>query len=787
MPAGANGKVLGDDGWQGPAREGYQKGMPASVGGNSGQPTRPLLAFLMDYTTTPIPYLPRLGHLGFLELDEEELDTSSLQVKLIPQPTRQYLLSRRRLWDTARDGIDADTLLADLGQLAPSVAKDFISKEHTEASFVFRLLNDVDCRGEEEGYIAMSYCWKKMNRDTPRKVVEDLPFAWTREVEEFPLPTSGALFQAVLKEKGAREGLWFDQVCVDQEDDTERAAAIGAINTIYSNARVVVVALDDVVATPEEEQFLRCYVEQYSYSDLPFDQHPNARQNPPFMYQYPAFVSFLERFIQSEWFERAWCAHEMRLGQQHIFFLQCSSQYDDEVQTIIRFTTSFLLHMLVLAGELATFTPAQYARIQTLQDMLVENSDMMQAKRELAVRRPDTPQSPTIEPSELVPTIVDTFQKKAGGNPRLPEYLRRLDANRDKTSIVLSAAKLPITLAPANPYQRPNIEDECLRSLLLVGIAARDPVCLCTTGPPLQLHDGSVSWLTRPASLDTHAVQSIPRRFPWSSNPIRQSSDGRAEYAQLDLIFLDLPHRSNPNPLFPAHISRARVFIDLCAQFHIPGPGMWDFWQTPSHPRSASMRNVFIQCLGCIFDCGPQWLLEHTTNPHTSPSSSLTPHTIDMLLNPHLIIQNYILLPEGRSALSALLSTLSSILVSGIPWASGATERTHGPLIVSAPQPSFLPATDPGYGGKAIVFAPFAHSKTLLIAVPDAVKGAEYDGLARAWVLTSMNPFTGSPKQSVSWTLQSKGVVFGDGNFNAGLARSVETRCHRVYGPSGVC
>ncbi|KAH6633011.1 heterokaryon incompatibility protein-domain-containing protein [Boeremia exigua] len=732
----------------------------------------------MNYPTT---YLPRLGHLSFLELDQEELDTSSLQAKLIQPPTRQYLLSRRRPWAAAtRDEIDADMLLADLGQLAPSAAKDFMPKAHTEASFIFRLINDVDYHGEENGYVAISYCWKGINRDTPRKVVEELPFAWSREIEHFPLPTSGALFQAVLKEKNPSEGLWFDQVCINRDDDAERAATIGAIDRIYSNARVVVVALDDIVASPAEEQFLRYYLEQYSYCDLPAGHQPNVRQNPPFMYHYPVFVSFVERVLGSEWFERAWCAYEMRLGQQHVFLLRCSSQYASEVQTVMRFATPFLLHMLVLASELPTFTTTQQTKMRRLQDALIGHTSI-QAK-DLAVRRPDTPQSPTAEPSQLVPTIVEVFQMKAGGNPQLPEYLRRLDANRDKTCIALSAGKLPITLAPANPYQRPNIEDECLRSLLLVGLAARDPVCLCTTGTPLQLHDGSVSWLSRPTSLDTHFTRSIPRRFPRSSNPIRQSSDGRAEYAELDLVFLDLPHRSNPNPLFPTHVARAQVFVQLCIQFHIRGPGMWDFWQTPDHPRSASMRNVFIQILACIFDCGPQWLLELTASSNFSHISTLDPNTIDMLLNPNLIIQNYILLPEGQSALSSLLACISGILVSGISWASGATECTHGPLIVSAPAPSYL-AVDPSYGGMAIVFAPFAHSKTLLVAVPDAVKPAEYEGLSRAWVLTSMNPFTGSPKQSVNWTLQSKGVVFGDGNFNAALARSGETRCHRVYGP----
>ncbi|KZM25724.1 uncharacterized protein EKO05_0006080 [Ascochyta rabiei] len=738
---------------------------------------------LMAYPTNPGPYLPRLGHLEFLELDEQELDTTSLQARLIQSPTRDYLFSRRTPCNTAsKDDIDADTLLADLGHLAPSLAKDFIPKVHAEASFAFRLINHVDYHGEEEGYIAMSYCWKKTNRDTPRKVVEDLPFAWTREVEQFPLPTSGALFQAVLKEKMVGEGLWFDQVCIDQDSDVERATVIGAIDTVYKNARAVVVALDDVVVTPEEERFLRCYVDQYCYSGFAADQQPNARQNPPFMYQYPAFVSFFERFIESEWFGRAWCAHEMKLGRQHVFLVRCSSRYHDAVQTVMRFTTSFLHHMLALASELVTFTPTQQSKIRTLSDFITVHNNT-KGVNGLAARRPDTPQMPDLEPSAFVPTVVDTFQMKAGGNPRLPEFLRKLDANRDKVCIALSASKVPLALAPSNAYQRPNIEDECFRSLLLVGLALRDPVCLCTTGTPLQLHDGSVSWLSKPTSLDTHTSRAILRRFPKSSNPIRQSSDGRAEYAQLDIIFLDLPHRSNPNPLFPTHIARARLFIHLCMQYHIPGPGMWSFWQAPDHLRLAAMRNLYIQTLGCIFDCGAQWLLELSTSQRFSHMSPLEPHTIDMLLNPHLIIQNYILLPEGQSALSSLITFLSGTLLSGIPWASGATERTHGPLITSAPVPAWL-SGDPTYGGKAIVFAPFAHSKTLLIAVPEAVQAAEYDALARAWVLTSTNPFTGGAEPSVSWTLQSKGVVFGDGNFKAGLARCAETRCHRVYGPS---
>ncbi|KAH7384556.1 heterokaryon incompatibility protein-domain-containing protein [Pyrenochaeta sp. MPI-SDFR-AT-0127] len=741
---------------------------------------------------TSSPSFPRFGQCEFLEIDEDELDTSSLHARLVKPPTRRISLpgqspGTKSPSDTT---IDVGTLLSDLNRLAPSVAKEFVPKNHATSTFTFRLINDVDFHGEEDGYIAMSYCWKRVTPNIPRRVVTpvgDLPFGWTKEIEQFPLPTSSAIFQAVLRERRIGEGLWFDQVCINEEDKTETATTIGAIDIIYQNARTVVVVLDDVTATPDEEQFLRYYVEDYSYSELPPEQQPNIGMSPPYMQQYSSFQSFFERVISSAWFERAWCAHEMKMGQAHVFLVPCYNLYEDEVQTVIRFTGTFFLHMLVLASEFVTTASPHYAKTLSLQKFFHERVNTAEGSL-LAVQRPDTPQTQFSQPMSMIPTIAEIFQMKAGGNPRLPEYLRRLDANRDKTCIALNASGVPLSLAPTSPFSRPNIEDECLRSLLLVGLAARDPVSLCTTGTPLQLHDGSISWLFRPTSLDVNPARPSPMRFSKRASHITQSSDDRAEYVQLDLIFLDLPHRSQPNPLFPTHVVRSRTFVDLCIQYQIQGPGLWSFWQTPNHPRSAALRNIFIQTLACVFDCGAQWVHDISSDLQQTQLPAMDTYAIEMLLNPHLIIQNYILLAEGQTALSSLLNFVSTLILSGVPWASGASERTHGPLIISAPISSspFDNFTTPVYGGKAVIFAPFQHSKTLLIAVPDAVKDARYNPLARGWILTSMNPYTGSLKPTVSWTLQSKGVIFGDGHFNAGLARCGEAdiRNHRVYGPS---
>jgi hypothetical protein len=738
----------------------------------------------MDMPTTH--HFPQSGHCQFLSVQAADLNTLGLHTRVVQSPTRERLLSNGPSWGSPvlDSNLATNSLLDALSRLAPSVAKDLIPKCHVDASLVFRLINDINFCGQESGYIALSYCRQRTNPQTPRRVVTpvgDLPFGWTKEIEHFPLPTSNALFQAVLQEKRIGEGLWFDQVCINEADELERATAIGAIDTVYKNARAVVVALDDVLATPEEEHFLRVYVEHCLSAGL--EQQPNLGQTPPFMSQYDAFKTFFERIIFSEWSERAWCAHEMKMGRDHVFLVPCYRHHPYETQTVVRFTGAFFLHMLELASELPDFTPVQHARIRSLSDFFGK----LDMEKSLGKQRPDTPQLPLPEPTLVVPKFGEMFQMKTSGNPLLPEYLRRLNANRDKMCIALNASGLPLALAPPTPFQRPNIEDECLRTLLLIGLAARDPVSLCTTGTPLTLHDGSISWLSRPTPLDVNVHRLPPARFSNTGNQITQGTDGQAEYVQLDLVFLDLPHRLQPSPLFPNHIARARAYIQLCIQCQLQGPPTWDFWQMPNHPRAAAMQNVFVQTLACVFECGPQWLLEVSAAIQHPNALKMDPQAVEMLLNPNLIVQNYIRLPEGQTALCLLLNVVSSLILFGVPWASGANERTHGPLIVAAPSPSETGLMSPRPNtGKAIVFAPFEYSKTFSIAVPNPVKGAEYDALARGWILTSTSPFTGSAKPTVSWKLQSKGVVFGDGNFNAALARcgGGDVRNHRVYGPS---
>lgn len=393
-------------------------------------------SYSMSAPTEQSPRSLRAGHCEFLEVEESELDTSCLHAHLVSPVAKQRLLSSQStLYGTQDDA--ATSLLTDLARLAPTVAKDYLPKSSTRNTAAFRLINDVYFEGEEESYIALSYVWHKISRDAPKKIISpvgDLPFGWVQTVEQFPLPTTKGMFQAVLNERRDNEGLWFDQVCINQEDQAEKAMAIGNMDTIYSNARIVVVALDDISTTVEEINFLEQYNHQYVVSDLPFGQHPNYGLNPPIMQQHHLFRIFVERVLSSIWFERAWCAQEMLMGQKFIFLVPCAAEYEDEsAYTIARFTETFFVHMLTLASEVITSSATQQ-KIRSL----VKHFAGLQSHHTTPTTHSRSCQSISSPTRPLVATIATIFNMKAGGNPRLPEYLRRLDANRDKTSIALN-------------------------------------------------------------------------------------------------------------------------------------------------------------------------------------------------------------------------------------------------------------------------------------------------------------------------------------------------------------
>ena len=196
------------------------------------------------------------------------------------------------------------------------------------------------------------------------------------------------------------------------------------------------------------------------------------------------------------------------------------------------------------------------------------------------------------------------------------------------------------------------------------------------------------------------------------------------------------------------------------------------------HPRGPAILIAFVQTLACVLECGASWLLDVLSQSHIGSES-------ETMLSPFAAATACARLASGllshndTDGCGALLAAVGTLIATGIPWASGATEVSHGPLVVSTPNSSSM-------GGKALFFAPFAESRSMQVAVPDVIKGAAYSGLARGWVLTSKAEHIGAVRDEVRWVLRGKGVLFGEAAFNNGLAegegKGTKTP-HRVYGP----
>lgn len=99
------------------------------------------------------------------------------------------------------------------------------------------------------------------------------------------------------------------------------------------------------------------------------------------------------------------------------------------------------------------------------------------------------PNSSDIEKAESYTIHVrEIFNLGAGGDPELPEGFRTCDANCDKISIVLNTMGNGLNLKQyaGEGLSRFASQDECYRQLLVLALAAGDPLVLCGLGKPLR-------------------------------------------------------------------------------------------------------------------------------------------------------------------------------------------------------------------------------------------------------------------------------------------------------------
>ncbi|KAK0744777.1 heterokaryon incompatibility protein-domain-containing protein, partial [Apiosordaria backusii] len=236
---------------------------------------------------------------------------------------RHSLLSRAsqtRHNDDAR--AQATAILAGLKTLNPEVAQHFHPKRDVLSDLKLRMIlsTEPESQSDVTSFIAVSYCWHYPNWPLARPAT---PIVLGWEI-------SRPMMDAVLGLRNhADEGVWLDKLCINQEDEVDKTTHIASMDAIYRAARRMVILLEDIQLTADEEAAglaYRGFFDDMSkkVEGLDVDEKRQVVEGH-FPKQEEAYISsgrgsliaaakpFAMKVLTARWFTRAWCAHESRM------------------------------------------------------------------------------------------------------------------------------------------------------------------------------------------------------------------------------------------------------------------------------------------------------------------------------------------------------------------------------------------------------------------------------------------------------------------------------------------
>ena len=140
-------------------------------------------------------------------------------------------------WDETK--VAAEQRLLQKAVEIDSSAADWFDLKYTILQRLrFRLICIGTCQTmKPQSFIALSYC-------CPDETWSKSSVCSGHSSKHFQL--SGHMSNALIDELWPGEGMWIDSLCIEQEDEKEKAVAIAAMDLVYRNARAIIVALEDI-------------------------------------------------------------------------------------------------------------------------------------------------------------------------------------------------------------------------------------------------------------------------------------------------------------------------------------------------------------------------------------------------------------------------------------------------------------------------------------------------------------------------------------------------------------
>lgn len=419
-----------------------------------------------------------------------ERASSSVFLLALNEENKQHLL-----WDRMSHSggakVLADSVLSKLDQWNPDIARLFEPKQEPFALAQLRMLiayersrTVIQPPTSVSSFVALSYTWRS---DEWKAIAEPyLPLGTDRHV---PICKQMWDFLLNLRESDD-EGIWIDQVCLDQHDRIEKTSAVASMDSLYASARLVFVALEDVKLTHEESKRLSVAISLAS-ADARWQPGDSEARH---------LLIIMKKIFSARWFSRAWCFHEHHMSRQKIIAVLCEGEKEGMEHVIgvanlgdFAFRLSYLNNAIVsvefpaLMQQMLRFLGGQgYAYSNVIGNAMTFGSKFV----------------------------------------------------RDKVTITLNICRLAIAVRATAAELNTN---EATLDLLMLALAAGDTTTLTTRGKKITLDAPrpSLSWLQWPSETSWSMKSETPLR-----RGIHKASSAELN---LDLLMLDAAYIVHPS------------------------------------------------------------------------------------------------------------------------------------------------------------------------------------------------------------------------------------------------
>ena len=208
-------------------------------------------------------------------------------------------------------------LVEKIKALDPDTGTMFHLKRPNAAEPPFRLLleSQLGKAAAERSFVALSYCWHDPRKWAPTRGCELGKSRYYRG-----LPISDQCFREFLRWREPGEGIWVDQLSINQQDEEEKELAIASMDLVYKCARLIVIVIEDTIMLESEASV----IDELQHSSLRSEKLDSFTKllsgNELTVW------SFISKIGNSRWFQRAWCSHEFHLCQDAVFIIPCEAR-----------------------------------------------------------------------------------------------------------------------------------------------------------------------------------------------------------------------------------------------------------------------------------------------------------------------------------------------------------------------------------------------------------------------------------------------------------------------------